>query len=154
MSKKLGSYHSKSHFLDLRKSLFEPSFSLERDFEGLKNNFLSYKSPIFLTFSTHKGSISTRGKTIFESENFKWSKMSLKVGRFGGRTAIVQHCVIRKFWKHESPEHCAQCALCNQLGAHWRGGRRSFLIRAVIVMKQKHLRPPPGVQRVGCTLLG
>ena len=125
MSKQLGSYHSKSHFLDLRKSLFEPSFSLERDFEGLKNNFLSDKTPIFLTFSTHKGSISTRGKTIFESENFKWSKMSLKVGRFGGHTAIVQHCVIRKFWKHESPEHCAQCATSSVHTGEGAGGLSS-----------------------------
>ena len=40
----------------------------------------------------------------------------------------------------------------SHLIAHGRGGRRSFLILAVNIIKQKH--PPPGVQQVGCTLLG
>ena len=47
MSKKLGSYHSKSRFLDLQKSLLEPIFSLEQVFEGVKNDFSSDKTPIF-----------------------------------------------------------------------------------------------------------
>ena len=46
----------KPFFRPSKKSLFKLSFSLERDFDGLNNNFLSDKTPIFLTFSTHKGS--------------------------------------------------------------------------------------------------
>ena len=55
MSKKLGSYHSKSHFIGLQKSLLELIFSLEWDFE----DFLSDKTQILLTFSGHKGLIYT-----------------------------------------------------------------------------------------------
>ena len=56
------------------------SLCLEWDFEGLKNYFLSDKTPIFLTFSAHKGLI-CKWKNI-EYDNCKWSKTAIKFGRF------------------------------------------------------------------------
>ena len=103
MSKKLGSYHhSKSNFLGLQKSLLEPIFSLERVFEDLKSNFLSDKTPIFFTFSVPKGLIYTWKKEFLESDNCKWSKMAIKVGRFSRPHIPLLHGVIRKLWIDES----------------------------------------------------
>ena len=96
MSKKLGSYHSKSHLLGLQKSLLEPIFSLEQVFEDLKNDFLSDKPTIFFTFSVPKGLIYTWKKEFLESDNCKWSKMAIEVGRFSRPHIPLLHGEIRK----------------------------------------------------------
>ena len=59
ISKKLGSFHSKSWFLGLRIPHLDRKSAREAFFEGLKNYFLSDKTPIFLKFSDHKKLIKT-----------------------------------------------------------------------------------------------
>ena len=53
--KKLGSYEPKSQLLGLRKPNVDWKSTREDFFEGLDNTFLSDKTPIFFTFSVHKG---------------------------------------------------------------------------------------------------
>ena len=113
----MGSYHSKSHFLGLRKRILEPIFSLEWDFEDLKNDFLSDMTPIFFELSAHKGFIYTWKKKFLESDNCKWSKMTLKVGRLSRPHSPLLHGEIGKLWKDESPEHCAANLLHTGEGA-------------------------------------
>ena len=74
-------------------------------------------TPIFFTFSAHKGLIYTWKKKFLESDNCKWSKMALKVGRFLQQHSPLLHCVIGKLWKNESPEHCAANLLHTGEGA-------------------------------------
>ena len=85
MSKKLGSYHSKVAFLSLQNPVLDSKSAKEDFFEGLKNAFLSDKTPIFLTLSDHKGIIYTWKKIVLESDHYKWSKMAIEVGRFSRR---------------------------------------------------------------------
>ena len=55
--KKLGCYHPKSQVLGLQKPNLSQKLAQEAFFKGLKINFLSDKTPIFFTFSDHKGLI-------------------------------------------------------------------------------------------------
>ena len=64
-------------------------------------------TPIFLHFRLIKWLIYTWKKKFLESDNCKWSKMTLKVGRLLRPHSPLLHGEIGKLWKDESPEHCA-----------------------------------------------
>ena len=71
--------------------------------------------------------------------------MTIKNARFSDCTAL--YCVVQL--EDESLEHSATNSLHTG-----EGGQRSFYIRAVNIINQKQPQPHPGVQQVGCTLLG